>query len=79
LLDALRAGRLRGAVLDVFETEPLPADNPLWRMENVIITPHCSSVYAGWERRSMEMFCDNLDRWQRGAPLENIVDPQRGY
>jgi phosphoglycerate dehydrogenase-like enzyme len=79
LLGALRAGRLRGAVLDVFETEPLPVDNPLWGFENVIVTPHCSSVYAGWERRSMEMFCDNLDRWQRGAPLENVVDPERGY
>jgi phosphoglycerate dehydrogenase-like enzyme len=79
LLEALRRGKLRGAVLDVFETEPLPAENPLWAMENVIITPHCSSVYDGWERRAMEMFCDNLDRWQRGAPLENVVDPQRGY
>jgi phosphoglycerate dehydrogenase-like enzyme len=79
LLDALRTGRLRGAVLDVFETEPLPADNPLWGLENVMITPHCSSVYAGWERRSMEMFCDNLDRWQRGVALENVVDPARGY
>jgi phosphoglycerate dehydrogenase-like enzyme len=79
LLDALKSGRLKGAVLDVFETEPLPKDNPLWDMENVIVTPHCSSVYDGWERRSMEMFCDNLDRWQRGEPLQNIVDPSRGY
>jgi phosphoglycerate dehydrogenase-like enzyme len=79
LVEALGAGRLRGAVLDVFETEPLPADNPLWQMENVVITPHCSSVYDGWERRSMEMFCDNLDRWQRGVPLQNVVDPGRGY
>jgi phosphoglycerate dehydrogenase-like enzyme len=79
LLDALRSGRLRGAVLDVFEIEPLPAENPLWDMDNVIVTPHCSSVYEGWERRAMEMFCDNLDRWRRGEPLENVVDPQRGY
>ena len=48
-------------------------------MPNVIVTPHCSSVYDGWERRSVEMFCDNLDRWKRGAPLENVVDPHRGY
>lgn len=79
LVEALGSGRLRGAALDVFETEPLPAENPLWDLENAIVTPHCSSVYAGWERRAMEMFCDNLDRWQRGAPLENVVDPQRGY
>jgi phosphoglycerate dehydrogenase-like enzyme len=79
LIDALRAGRLSGAVLDVFETEPLPQGNPLWVMENVIVTPHCSSVYDGWERRAIEMFCDNADRWRRGLQLENIVDPQRGY
>jgi len=79
LLEALRDGRVAGAVLDVFETEPLQPDNPLWNMENVLITPHCSSVYEGWERRAVEMFCDNLDRRLRGAPLENIVDPARGY
>jgi phosphoglycerate dehydrogenase-like enzyme len=79
LLAALRDGRVAGAVLDVFETEPLPPDNPLWAMENVMITPHCSSVYEGWERRAVDMFCDNLDRWTGGAPLENIVHPARGY
>jgi phosphoglycerate dehydrogenase-like enzyme len=79
LVDALKSGRLKGAVLDVFETEPLPKDNPLWDMENVIVTPHCSSVYDGWEQRSVEMFCDNLDRWKRGEPLRNVVDPTRGY
>ena len=79
LLAALRDGRVAGAVLDVFETEPLPPDNPLWAMENVVITPHCSSVYEGWERRAVEMFCDNLDRWLSGGSLENIVDPARGY
>lgn len=79
LLEALRDGRIAGAILDVFETEPLPSDNPLWSMDNVIITPHCSSVYEGWERRAMEMFCDNLGRWLAGQPLENVVDPGRGY
>ena len=79
LLGALKGGRLAGAVLDVFEAEPLPPGHSLWTMENVIITPHCSSVYDGWERRAVEMFCDNLDRWLAGAPLEDIVDPDRGY
>jgi phosphoglycerate dehydrogenase-like enzyme len=79
LIEALESGRLKGAALDVFETEPLPTDNPLWGMSNVIITPHCSSVYEGWEQRSIEMFCDNLDRWKRGETLANIVDPARGY
>jgi phosphoglycerate dehydrogenase-like enzyme len=79
LLQALVDGRIMGAALDVFETEPLPSHHPFWGLENVLITPHCSSVYESWERRSMEMFCDNLDRWLKGQPLENVVDPARGY
>jgi phosphoglycerate dehydrogenase-like enzyme len=79
LLQALEDGRIKGAALDVFETEPLPSHHPFWGLDNVLITPHCSSVYEGWERRSMEMFCDNLDRWLRREPLENVVDPARGY
>lgn len=79
LVAGLRSGALGGAALDVFETEPLPSDSPFWSLENVIITPHCSSVYEGWERRSAEMFGDNLARRLRGEPLENIVDPLRGY
>jgi phosphoglycerate dehydrogenase-like enzyme len=79
LIEALEAEHVKGAVLDVFEKEPLPTDNAFWGMENVIVTPHCSSVYEGWERRAIEMFCDNLDRWRRGAPLENVIDPRRGY
>jgi phosphoglycerate dehydrogenase-like enzyme len=79
LVASLADGSLKGAALDVFETEPLPPDNPLWAMANVIMTPHCSSVYDGWERRSIEMFCDNVDRWRRGETRTNIVDPHRGY
>ena len=79
LIAALQSGRLRGAALDVFNEEPLPPDHVLWGMENVIITPHCSSVYDGWDLKSVAMFCDNLDRYRRGAPLGNVVDPGRGY
>ena len=79
LLIALAQGPLAAAALDVFEQEPLPSDSPFWSLPNVIITPHCSSVDAGWEVRSIEMFCDNLDRWKRGETLSNIVDPKRGY
>lgn len=79
LLEALRSGRLAGAALDVFETEPLPADNPLWDLENVILSPHCSSVYRGWELGSIRMFADNLDHWRKGEALFNVVDPARGY
>ncbi|MEL7098422.1 MAG: D-2-hydroxyacid dehydrogenase [Pseudomonadota bacterium] len=79
LADALASGRLGGAALDVFEVEPLPEDSPFWAMENVIVTPHSSSVYDGWALKSVDMFCDNLTRYLEGAPLQNIVDPVRGY
>ncbi len=79
LIESLASGALAGAALDVFETEPLPPDSALWAMPNVIITPHCSSVYQGWELRAIEMFCDNVERWRRGDPLHNIVLPDRGY
>jgi phosphoglycerate dehydrogenase-like enzyme len=79
LIAALRSGKLGGAALDVFETEPLPADSPFWDLENVIVTPHSCAVYPGWERSSVEMFCDNLARWMAGEPLHNLVDPARGY
>ena len=79
LVAALTEGRIAGAALDVFETEPLPADHPFWGMENVIVTPHCSSVHDGWDRNAVAMFTENLGRYRRGEPLSNIVDPDRGY
>jgi phosphoglycerate dehydrogenase-like enzyme len=79
LLAALDAKLIKGAALDVFQTEPLPADHPLWGYGNVLITPHCASVYAGWDLKSVRMFADNLRRYRQGEPLENIVDPERGY
>lgn len=79
LLAALDADRLKGAALDVFTTEPLPPNHPLWSYENVVITPHCSSVYDGWEEKSARMFADNLAHYRRGEPLENVVRPERGY
>jgi phosphoglycerate dehydrogenase-like enzyme len=79
LLEALRTQRIKGAALDVFPVEPLPSDHPLWDLENVIVTPHCASVYAGWDVKSVEMFADNLARYRCGTPLQNIVDPERGY
>ncbi|MDZ4735872.1 MAG: D-2-hydroxyacid dehydrogenase [Rhodospirillaceae bacterium] len=79
LLDALRSGQVRGAFLDVFETEPLPADSPFWDMENVIVTPHVAGFFEGWESITADIFCDNLDRWLAGEPLRNVVDPDLGY
>lgn len=79
LLEALQAGRLRGAAMDVFETEPLPEDNPLWDAPNLLISPHCSAVYDGWEEASVALFSENLGRFLKGGTLNNIVDPARGY
>ncbi|MEM9735557.1 MAG: D-2-hydroxyacid dehydrogenase [Pseudomonadota bacterium] len=79
LMDALDQGRLGGVALDVTSPEPLPAESPLWARPEVLISPHCSGVWPGWERRSLEMFAENLHRWRRGDPLRNVVDPARGY
>lgn len=79
LLAALDTGRIKGAALDVFATEPLPAEHPLWGYDNVAITPHCAAVYDGWDIKSVRMFADNLARYRCGQPLENIVNPERGY
>jgi len=76
---ALDDGHVAGAVLDVFEPEPLPADSPLWAQPNAILTPHSSAEYTGWERNSAIMFCDNLDRYLAGEQRERVVDPGRGY
>jgi phosphoglycerate dehydrogenase-like enzyme len=80
LVAALQAGRLRGAVLDVFEEEPLPPHSPLWGMSNVLITPHVSGVTAGsfW-RRQIDLLVDNWHRWDEGRALRNVVDKHAGY
>jgi phosphoglycerate dehydrogenase-like enzyme len=79
LIDALRAGTIAGAALDVFEEEPLPARSPLWSMPNVLVSPHMSGDYVGFEIDMMTVFTDNLRRWRRDEPLRNVVDPAVGY
>ncbi len=79
LVDALRQGRLKGAALDVFEEEPLPAGHPLWRMENVLVSPHCADQTKTWLRDASRAFLENLERFRRGEPLRNLVDKARGY
>ena len=79
LVDLLRAGKIRGAALDVFETEPLPADNPLWDLENVLISPHSADHTADAHERAMQFYIENLRRFQRGEPLENVVDKDQMY
>ncbi|MFI6306277.1 D-2-hydroxyacid dehydrogenase [Amycolatopsis thailandensis] len=79
LVGALRDGSLGGAALDVFDTEPLPAESPLWTMENVLISPHMSGDFVGWRNTLVEVFADNFRRWRAGEPLRNVVDKQLGY
>jgi len=71
LVRALREGRIDGAVLDVFEREPLAEDSELWRLPNVIVTPHNSASSPLNMPRSMAIFLDNLERLARGRPLRN--------
>jgi phosphoglycerate dehydrogenase-like enzyme len=79
LVAALRAGKLAGAGLDVFEQEPLPESSPLWDLENVILTPHVSGVTPLYYERTAALFAENLDRFLSGRPLNNRFDPARGY
>ena len=79
LIDALRSGHLGGAALDVFATEPLPADSPLWDLPNVLVTPHSMSTALGENEALVELFCDNLRRYLAGEALRNVFDRGRGY
>jgi phosphoglycerate dehydrogenase-like enzyme len=79
LVDALQRRAIRGAALDVFETEPLPASHPFWSMPQVLLSPHSADRVDGWLDRTMALFLDNLGRFVRGEPLDNVVDPRRGY
>ncbi len=79
LVEALRAGRLRGAGLDVFAQEPLPPESPLWDLPNVLILPHVSAVTPRYWRREADLILDNLRRYLAGEPLRNVVDKAQGY
>lgn len=79
LLRALRKKWIAGAGLDVFEQEPLPPDSPFWDMPNVIITGHYAGSMPGYHQRALGVFLDNLQRYQTGQPLRNVVDKRRGY
>jgi phosphoglycerate dehydrogenase-like enzyme len=79
LVTALEAGDIAGAALDVFETEPLPADHPLWRMENVILTPHVAACSVRIPQRHLETLLENVRRFASGQPLQNIANKQLWY
>ena len=77
LLEALRTRKIAGAILDVFATEPLPPDHPLWTLDNVVITPHIAGPTTAAE--VAPIFNDNLARWLAGHELHHVVDRKRGY
>lgn len=79
LINTLREGKIAGAALDVFSTEPLPEDSPLWKFPNVIITPHVSGDSRHYPRRAMGLFAENIYRYMAELPLYNPVDLRRGY
>jgi glyoxylate/hydroxypyruvate reductase len=79
LVEALRDGHLGGAALDVFATEPLPSDSPLWNLDNVIMSPHSASTVESENATITDLFCDNLRRWLDGRPLRNQFSREHGY
>jgi phosphoglycerate dehydrogenase-like enzyme len=74
LTAALEAGEIAGAGLDVFETEPLPPGHPLWKMDNVVLTPHVAGVSPRIPERHLAVLLDNVGRFSRGEPLRNVVN-----
>ena len=79
LIPALDEGQIAGAALDVYPEEPLPEDNPLWKMPNVILTPHIAGVSREYNSRAAALFAENLKRYLDGEQLLNLIDLQRGY
>ncbi len=79
VIDALQSGRLGGAVLDVFEHEPLDPSSPLWMLPHVIVTPHSSGVRPGHWDDVIDLFAENLRRMRAGEALLNLIDCRAGY
>lgn len=79
LVAALDAGRLRGAVLDVTDVEPLPSGSPLWDRTDVLLSPHTAALTVVEDQRIIALFAENLVRFRRSEPLRNLVDPAAGY
>lgn len=81
LIRALQSKKIAAAALDVFETEPLPASSPLWEMENVLLSPHCTDRTddPDWLDLAMQPFLENFNHYLKGEPLINVVDKRAGY
>ena len=79
LIEAVKAGTIKGAVLDVFTTEPLPAEHPYWGTEGILVLPHIGGLHPGRDHIVAELFVDNVERFLAGQPLRETVDLARGY
>lgn len=79
LIRALSEGWIRGAVLDVYDQEPLPAGHALWELDNVLLSPHCADNTVTWLNEAMELFVENFQRYVNGENLKNISDMKAGY
>ncbi len=79
MVRALSEKQIKGAGLDVVEREPLPADSPLYAMENVLLSPHCADNIAGWINDAMRFFLEQYARFEKNEPLLNVVNKQLGY
>jgi len=79
LVNALTSGRIKGAALDVFDHEPLPQGHPFYKLENVLLSPHCADHTPDWLDNAMLFFIEQLERFRNGEPLLNVVDKKLGY
>jgi len=79
LVRALDQRRIKGAGLDVFEQEPIPPGDPIYQMDNVLVSPHCADHTKDWLDRAMKFFLEQYERFSNGQPLQNIVEKRLGY
>jgi phosphoglycerate dehydrogenase-like enzyme len=79
MVRALSENRIKGAALDVFDREPLPDGHPFYKLENVLLSPHCADHTPDWMDRAMQFFLEQFERYRKGEPLMNMVDKRLGY
>jgi phosphoglycerate dehydrogenase-like enzyme len=79
MVRALESGQIRGAGLDVFEQEPIPPGDPMYKLENVLLSPHCADHTKDWLDQAMSFFLQEYERFSNGQPLKNIVEKHLGY
>jgi phosphoglycerate dehydrogenase-like enzyme len=79
LVRALQERWIHGAALDVFDSEPLPHAHPFYRLDNVLLSPHCADHTPDWMDRAMQFFLDNFERFRKGESLLNVVEKRQGY